>query len=121
MIDTQRSYKEYTRRYADALAGIGGKKVFFFGASGSLQIWLERYGEGLNVICAFDNSKSKWGGVAHGVPVRSPDDLPGLIDKDSRLIITSMYHKEIGEQLDDMGISDYFVFIDGWNYGKGMD
>ena len=121
VIDTRRSYKEYTRRYTDALAGIKGKKVFFFGASDSLRIWLSRYGEGLNVICAFDNAKSKWGAVAHGVPVRSPDDMPELLDKDSRLIITSMYHKEIGEQLDDMGIKDYFVFIDGWNYRKGLD
>ena len=119
IIDARRSYKEYTRRYTDALIGIGEKKVFFFGAGDSLRIWLDRYGEGLNVICTFDNAESKWGTTAYGVPVRSPNDLPELFDSDSRLIITSIYHKEIGLQLDKMGIKDYFVFIDGWNYRKG--
>lgn len=80
ILDARRSYREYTKRYADALLGIAGKKVFFFGAGDSLRIWLARYGEGLNVVCAFDNAESKWGGSAYGVPVRSPKELPALLD-----------------------------------------
>jgi lipopolysaccharide cholinephosphotransferase len=121
IIDTRRSYRLYTRRYTDALTGgIGGKKVFLFGAGDSLRIWLERYGAGLNVICAFDNAESKWGTNAYGVPVRSPAELPGLLDGNSRLIIASIYHKEISKQLDAMHIRDYFIFIDGWNYRRGL-
>lgn len=118
ILDTHRSYRRYTGRYTDMLDGIEGKKVFIFGAGDSLRIWLERYGAGLNVVCAFDNSASKWGATAYGVPVRSPAELPGLIDADSRLIIASIYYNEIGKQLDGMNIREYFVFIDGWKYRR---
>jgi lipopolysaccharide cholinephosphotransferase len=100
------------------LKGIEGKRVYIFGAGDSLRIWIERYSQGLDVICAFDNSKSKWGTSAYGIPIRSPDELPALIDENSRLIVASVYRKEIGIQLDNMGIKDYFVFVDGWNYRK---
>ena len=120
LIDTHRSYKEYTWRYTDMLVGLKGKKVYLFGAGDSLRIWLERYGPGLDVVCAFDNAKSKWGKTAYGVPVHSPEELPRLLDNDSRLIIASIYHKDIGVQLESMNIKDYFVFIDGWSYLKGL-
>ena len=116
IIDTQRSYKEYTQRYTDMLEGIEGKKVFIFGAGDSLRIWLERYGKGLNVVCAFDNSEEKWGTEAYEIPVCDPAELPGLLCSNSRLIIASIHHKAIGKQLNKMGIEDFFVFIDGWKY-----
>ena len=121
IIDTERSYKEYTRRYTDALKNIAGKKVYFFGAGDSFRIWLERFGQGLDVVCTFDNSPSKWGKTAYGVPVRCPDELPELLNDESRLIIASIYYKEIIEQLDNMGIKDYYVFIDGWDYRKDSE
>lgn len=116
ILDTKRSYKEYTRRYTDVFLEISDKKVFFFGGGDSLRICLARYGEGLNVIGVFDNDESKWGSFAYGVPVCSPKELPDLLTTDSRLIITSIYYKEIAKQLDKIGIGDYFIFIDGWNY-----
>lgn len=116
IIDTKRSYKEYTRRYEDMLKDIKDKKVYIFGAGDSLRIWLERYSKGIDVVCAFDNSPSKWGKQAYGVSIRNPKELPELLDDDSRLITASIWHREIAKQLDKMGIDDYYVFIDGWNY-----
>ena len=121
VVDLKRSYKEYVSRYADMLRGIENKRVIIFGAGDSLRIWLERYSDGLEVVCAIDNARTKWVTTAYGVPVRSPDELPGLLDENSRLIIASVYHKEISEQLDNMGIKDYSFFIDGWNYRKESD
>jgi len=118
IIDTANSYGKYVSRYSDMLKDIDNKQVFLFGAADSLRIWLERYGKGLNVVCTFDNAESKWGTSAYGIPVRSPNDIKGLIKDDSRLIVTSLYHKEIGKQLDNMNIEDYYIFIDGWNYTK---
>jgi len=116
VIDIKQSYTEYTKRYTDMLKGIDGKKILLFGAGDSLKIWLERYSKGLNVICTFDNSETKWGTTAYGIPVKSPDELPELTDKSTRIIITSVFHKEIGKQLEKMNIKDYYIFIDGWNY-----
>jgi lipopolysaccharide cholinephosphotransferase len=70
----------------------------------------------MEVICAFDNSKSKWGDKSYGVIVRNPEELPTLINKNSRLIIASIYHEEISKQIEKMGISDYYIFIDGLRY-----
>lgn len=118
IVDVKRSYKEYVRRYTDMLCGIEGKKVYIFGAGDSLRIWMERYGQGLNVVSAFDNRKDLWGHRVFSVPVRSPSELPALLDENSRLIIASIYHQEISKQLEAMNIFDYYVFIDGLNYTR---
>ena len=116
IVDTHRSYKEYVKRYTDMLCGIEDKKIYIFGAGDSLRIWLERYSEGRNVVCAFDNSEAKWGNAAYGVPVRPPSELPEPLDANSRLIIASIHHKEIVKQLEAMKINEYYCFIDGMNY-----
>ncbi|OXS55880.1 hypothetical protein B1A99_21890 [Cohnella sp. CIP 111063] len=118
IVDLNRSYQEYIRRYTDMLCDIESKKVYIFGAGDSLRIWMERYSQGLNVVCAFDNRKEAWGSSAYGVPVRSPSELPALMDENSRLIISSIYHKEIAKQLEVMKIFDYYFFIDGFKYTR---
>jgi lipopolysaccharide cholinephosphotransferase len=116
VVDLNRSYKEYVKKHTDMLHGIKGKKVLLFGAGDSLRIWLERYSDGVEVVCAFDNSPSKWDTTAYGVPVRSPDDLPKIFNENTRLIIASIYYNEISRQLESIGITDYYIFIDGWSY-----
>ena len=116
IVDVSRSYNEYVKKYTDMLHGIKEKKVLIFGAGDSLRIWLERYSEGMEVICAFDNSPAKWNTISYGVSVRSPDELPKIFNENTRLIIASIYHKEISRQLEEIGITDYYIFIDGWNY-----
>jgi lipopolysaccharide cholinephosphotransferase len=118
-VDMSRPYQDYTRRYLGMLDGIEGKKVYLFGAGDSLRIWMERYSKGLDVTCAFDNAKAKWGERAYGVMVRPPAELPDLIGQDSagaRLIIASIWHEEIAGQLEAMGLHDYYVFVDGFAY-----
>lgn len=121
IVDMGRSYREYVRRYTDMLCDIERKKVYIFGAGDSLRIWMERYSKGLNVVCAFDNRKDAWGDFAYGVPVRSPTELPALVDEKSRLIIASIYHKEIAKQLEAMNIFDYYFFIDGLKYTRCLN
>ncbi len=117
LVDTRRPYLEHVRCYTDMLRGIEGKRVLVFGAGDSLRIFLERYGKGLDVV-AFDNSEAKWGTEAYGVPVHSPYDLPKLFGEDARLIIASVWHEEISLQLEEMGLGDYYIFIDGMNYTR---
>jgi lipopolysaccharide cholinephosphotransferase len=121
IIDLARSYRHYAKKYTDMLSDIGGKKVYLFGAGDSLRIWLERYGKGLNVVCAFDNSERKWGTKAFGMDIHSPEELPDIIERDrekARIIIVSLYHREISEQLERMGIMEYYIFVDGLKYEK---
>ena len=121
IIDAENSYKTYTRRYTDMLRGIANKQVLIFGAGDSLRIWMERYSAGLNavcasVVCAFDNSPEKWGKQFYGVTIENPEKLPELFNTNMRLIIASIYHKEIAKQLESLKINDYYIFIDGFKY-----
>jgi len=118
IIDVHNPYTEYTSRYTNMLKGIKDKQVMLFGAGDSLRIWLERFSKGQDVICVFDNSEAKLGTVVYGLPIKSPDEIPDIYNKNTRLIITSVFHKEIGKKLDNMNIKDYYVFIDGWDYRK---
>ena len=66
------------------------------------------------MVCTFDNDASRWGKEAFGVEVRNPAELSKLLDDNSRVIIVSVWHQEIGHQLEDMGISDYYVYLDNY-------
>lgn len=112
--DTERGYEDYVRRYTGMLNGITGKKILLFGAADSLRIWLERFGLRDQVVCTFDNDCKKWGGEAFGVEIKNPSELPDMIDDNSRVIIVSLWHQEIGRQLEKMGINDYYVYLDGY-------
>ncbi len=110
--DTEVGYEVYIKRYTGMLDGIKGKKIFLFGAADSLRVWLERFDLKEQVVCTFDNASAKWGKKIFGVDVKNPADLPGMIDSDSRVIIVSLWHQEIGRQLEKLGINDYYVYID---------
>ena len=110
--DADKDYTEYVKRYTGMLEGIENKKIRLFGAADSLHLWLERFGMKDRVICTYDNNSRKWGKQTFGVEVRNPAELPEVMDGDTRLIIVSIWHQEIGRQLEDMGISDYFVYLD---------
>lgn len=121
LIDLKHSYLYYTKKYTDMLVEIADKDVYVFGAGDSLRIWLERYSKGLNVVAAFDNSRDKWGKKAYGVEVHSPEELSGIVKENgdkARIIIASLYFKEISKQLEKMGIKDYYIFVDGLKYER---
>jgi hypothetical protein len=110
--DTSKSYEFYFKRYTGMLENVSNKKIYLFGAADSMRIWLERFGLIEQVVCAFDNDSNKWGKSFFGVEVRNPQELPELVDSSSRVIVVSLWHQEIGRQLEKMGIDDYFVFLD---------
>ena len=110
--DTETDYSVYVKRYTGMLDEIDGKKIYLFGAADSLRIWLERFDRKDQVVCTFDNDPSKWGKKFFDVEVRDPATLPGLLDENSRVIIVSIWHQEIGRQLEKMGITDYYVYLD---------
>ncbi len=110
--DTETDYKVYIKRYTGMLDGIKGKKIYVFGAADSLRVWLERFDLKDQVVCTFDNDKGKWGKKSYGIEIRNPAEIAKVLDEDSRLIIVSIWHQEIGKQLEKMGITDYYVYVD---------
>ncbi|MBR5337913.1 MAG: LicD family protein [Lachnospiraceae bacterium] len=114
--DTEKGYDDYVRRFTGMIPAMEGKKVFLFGAADSLRIWLERFDKKQDVICTFDNDPGKWGSLSYGVEVKNPEELPGLLkkEKDSIVIIVSLWHLDIGRQLESMGINDYYIYLDDY-------
>jgi len=112
--DTKKGYEDYIRRYTGMLNGISDKKILLFGAADSLRIWLERFNLKEQVVCTFDNASGRWGQKAFGVEIKNPAELPGMVDENSRVIIVSLWHQEIGRQLERMGIEDYYVYLDDY-------
>ncbi|WP_050008086.1 LicD family protein [Butyrivibrio sp. WCE2006] len=110
--DTETDYKVYIKRYTGMLDGIKGKKIYVFGAADSLRVWLERFDLKDQVVCTFDNDKGKWGKKSYGIEIKNPAEIADVLDEDSRLIIVSIWHQEIGKQLEKMGITDYYVYVD---------
>ncbi len=112
--DTKKGYDHYIRRFTGMLDDIEDKKIVLFGAADSLRIWLERFELKDQVLCVFDNDPGKWGQKAYDLEIRNPAELPQMINDDIRIIIVSLWHQEIGRQLEKMGIDDYYVYIDDY-------
>lgn len=110
--DTQTDDTVYEKRYTGMLDHIEGKKICLFGAADSLRIWLERFGLKEQVLCTFDNDPNKWGKRIFDVEVRDPATLREIPEAQRRVIIVSLWHQAIGKQLEAMGITDYYVFLD---------
>lgn len=118
--DIEKGYEYYFKRYTGMLDNIKNKKIYLFGAADSLRIWLEQFGLKDQVVCTFDNDSSKWGKKIFDIQVENPLELPSRIDDDSRVIIVSLWHQEIGRQLGEMGVEDYYVFLDYYyDYDSG--
>ena len=114
--DTEKSYTHYVKPYTDMLINSNDKEFLVFGAGDSLRIWLERYGLKNQTKFIFDNDPLKWGTKIYDLPIKNPAELPKLLKGNTRLLIASIYHEKISEQLQKMGIEDFYIFIDGWKY-----
>ncbi|MCX7747925.1 MAG: hypothetical protein N2645_13710 [Clostridia bacterium] len=81
------------------------EKVVLFGASTRGRIAFNALKDQYDISYFCDNDKNKWGSTVNGVEVVPPDQLKSL--DNTKVIITSMYDKEISNQLDSMGIHPY--------------
>lgn len=90
------------------------KETVLFGAGclGELAYkYLKSY---YDIIYFCDNDENKWGKKINKIEIISPDKLKD--HKDTIIIITSMYHKEILQQLLHVGITNVLKF-DEWKFG----
>lgn len=116
--ETNIPYKEYVLpKYTDLFNDIKGKDIIIFGAGKMLEYYMEKHGQKYSPKVVIDNDPNKWGTIKNGVPVQSPQELPMLLQGNERIIIVNIYYREIGEQLERMGITEYYVYLQGRKYG----
>lgn len=73
--------------------------------------YMKKYGDKYRPAFLVDNDENKWGRSRMGIPIRKPEDILEVPERDRRLIICSYYYREISEQLDKMGIHGYKVYV----------
>lgn len=79
-------------------------RILFFGANKS-SIEMNQYlrEQGFCPECFIDNSKKKQGSFIEGMKVVSPEAALSVYDPNARILIASEYHKQMCEQLQQMG------------------
>jgi hypothetical protein len=88
-----------------------GKKIICFGTG--------KAGENFAESCPFsvayfvDNNPEAWEGTIQEIPIDSPERLRGEDYDNIAILITSMYYREIANQLREMGLEEGRHFFDG--------
>lgn len=105
-------YAVWKERFTKVFAEIEDKVIVLFGTGNMIKEY-ERYTQGAYPPAFYvDNDKSKWGKMFRGREIKSPQALLEVPADKLRLIICNIYFREIGEQLKDMGINDYYVYTE---------
>lgn len=101
-----------------------GRKVFLFGGTSACDFFLQQYGDLFDVAAVLDNDAKKAGqkyenyakldlGLKYeNLLIKSPEELRKHLAEEVVVIITSTnYYEEIAEQLEQTGISRYYVLL----------
>lgn len=96
----------------DPISGLNDKKLILFGSGRYADYYLNKYEKQCQPEFMVDNNREKWGTVKRGLPIKSPDEVRGLISGTYRIVITIENHQPIIEQLNSMGIyeEDYRIY-----------
>lgn len=88
------------------------KKIIVFGAGQASKKLVDKFLRGREIYCYLDNDKKKQGEKIEGVLIKAPSDLERDIYNQCVVLITStVYMHEIAEQLDKIGISNYYSVL----------
>lgn len=112
MFDPDMPYREYQHRLAETFQGAEGKKIVIFGAGNMLEDYMRRYGERFRPAFIVDNDRSKWGKCIHGIMVHTPEKLKEIPKETLRVIVCNIYYREIERQLKELGVEDYYLYIE---------
>ena len=105
------SYEHYQDMLCNMFEGIKGKKLILWGTGQMFEDYMEKYGGKYRPAYLIDNDENKWERRRMGIEICSPQKLLELPKDKYKLIICSFYYKEIGRQLEKMGITDYKVYV----------
>ncbi|MGB4660444.1 MAG: LicD family protein [Mobilitalea sp.] len=107
ILSTEIPYTRFTRTFRN----IGNKQIILFGSGAMFEHYMKYHGEKHRPAFLVDNNSETWGMQKQGIPIIAPEMLLTM-DKDKiHLILCNVYFHEIGEQLEKMGIDEYYIYI----------
>ncbi len=110
--DAKVPYSVWQKRILD-LYDVKEKKVVVFGTGNMAEKFIKQLAGRLMVTNCVDNNDKSWGKLFMGYEVKSPEILKTEPEK-WHVIVANGYYREIGEQLESMGVHDYYVYVDDW-------
>lgn len=96
-------------------------KIILFGAGFYGRSAYENLKGKYEILCWADNNLTLQETYIFGIPVISPNKIVNYMERDVDIVICASAYDQIGLQLNNMGITDYYVMIDGHlyhNYSK---
>lgn len=110
--DTHVPYTVWQKRILD-LYQPDGRKVIVFGTGNMAEKFVEQLAGRLEIFAFVDNNSKTWQTTFLEYPIKSPCILAEKPEK-WHVIIANGYYREIGRQLAEMGLNDYYVYVDEW-------
>lgn len=111
IFDPENSYEMYTRFLGGTFQGVKGKQIILFGSGMMFEDYMKKYGDKYRPAFLVDNDENKWGRCRMGLEIRKPEEVLTIPEGKRHLIICSFYYREIAEQLQQMGVHDYKVYV----------
>lgn len=98
------------------------KNIVLFGAGFYGEAAYYKLKKKCNILFYVDNDKNKSGCKLHGIEIINTQRLKEIYGKRSiDVVVSSRYFNEIGKQLCEIGISDYYVMAEGMFYHRSME
>lgn len=109
-------YKDYLTHFWDVYKVHKNSTVIVFGAGEMFRHFYEHTSKKLRPAFLVDNNPKKWGQDYCGFKICSPEEISTVPKASQHIIICSIYYKQIEQQLLDMGITNYYFYVQnkGW-------
>lgn len=110
--DAGMPYRESYDRLRNVFQHTEGKTIVLFGTGNMVLDYEKRTAGKYRPDFFVDNNAEKWGTMYRGIPVKPPQELLNISPDKLHLVICNNYFREIGKQLQGMGIQHYFIYSD---------
>ncbi|WP_188399484.1 LicD family protein [Sporomusa sp. GT1] len=104
-------FYKYNKLFANTFRDATAKTIVVFGAGMMFEDYWRKYGERYRPVFLVDNDRAKWGTEKQGLVIKAPQELLRISSENLCLIICSMHYRQIEEQLREIGISEYRIYI----------
>ena len=104
-------YTRYNDIFWGLFDGAEGKTVILFGGGFMFEDYMKKYGRAYPPAFVADNDENKWGTTRRGVPIQKPETILNVPERERHLIICSVHYRAIEQQLLQMGVKAYKVYV----------
>ncbi|SHO48802.1 LicD family protein [Anaerocolumna xylanovorans] len=104
-------FQTFNKRYAHSFRDAAGKDIILFGSGLMVEDYMKQFGKKYPPAFLVDNNPEKWGTIKCGVEVRNPVEILSVPAAQRKLFLCNVYYKQIEEQLSDMGITEYCIYV----------